>query len=254
MKKMIIIALTVALMSGTFALGGEEKLPDQVVFSKAILPSSTMLIGEMSKSVDAAFLVSKINKTPTDAAYAFTSGVSEEKGSFNLGVLLADLKVSLNAGDRDKVSTAVRSLVLELVQLRASTPLVTSVVNMSAAVKAGTDTDAIRKASLPVLEPFIEDFIEKQGKMLYLRIGEWSESARLAALAGEEGKTQAISDFIKEINPAEYFLSELQSKGAPAGAVDSLKTLAQMRSKEQIDQRDIKTALNAVNTLIQIMG
>jgi len=254
MKKMVILTLIAGLMFSAFAFGGEEKLPDKVTFNKFILPSSTMLVGEMSKSVDATFLASKISDAAPDVAYGFTSSVSEEKGSFKLGVLLADLKVSLNAGDRDRVTKAVRSLSAELVQLGASVPMVTSVVNLSTAVKAGMDLDSIRKASLPVLEPFIEDFIEKQGKMIYLRIGEWTESTRLAALAGEQGKTKAISDFVKEINPAEYFISELKDKGTPPGAINSLKVLAEMKSKEKIGQREIKSALKAVNTIIQIMG
>ena len=254
MQKTIVFFMLITFMFIPPAFSGEEQLPDQITFNEVIMPSSAMLIGEITKSADAAFLASKINASAPKVGYAFATGVSEDKGSFKLGVLMADLKIAFNAGDKEKITTAVRSLATGLVQLGASTALIKSVANLGTAVKAGIDPDAVKKASLPVLEPFIEDFIEKQGKTLYLRIGEWTEAARLAALAGEQGKTEAIAGFIKKINPADYFMTALKDKGAPAGAIASLKILAEMKSAEKIGVKEIKTALKAVDNIIKLMG
>jgi len=254
MKKTVVLTLIALLMLGSAAIAGKEKLPKEVKFNKYTTPSSTVMVGVISKAADPAYLTSKIDKPEVVRFYGFTTGVSEEKGSFRLGVVLSDLKISLKASDKDKVVSSLRSIAKVLLGLGAPIPMMESVFNLKSAVEAGVKLEAIRKASLPILEPFIEDFIEKEGKMVYLRFGEWVEATRLAALAGEKGNTQLFTNVIKKMNPAEYFLTELKDKGMTKGAAESLTILSELKSKDKIGQRQIKKALQATNTIISSMG
>ena len=90
--------------------------------------------------------------------------------------------------------------------------------------------------------------------MIYLRLGEWVESTKLAALAGEQGKMEIAAAFIKEVNLADYFMAELKDKGLPQGVMDGLKTIASLEKEKEIGPKEVRTALKAVNTIFEIMG
>ncbi len=247
----LLIAVTLTFSSSVFAQ--EKTPPTKADFVRVLPPSARMMIGGLLKSVDAKFLSAQIKDT-SSTAYSFTTGISEEKGSFKLGVLMADIETTIRAGDKEKVSKAVRALTDGLAQLGAPLPLITSVINMGAAINSGVDLEAINKASIPIIRPFIEDFIRKEGKMTYLRLGEWVEATRLAALAGEQGNMEMAANFIKEVNLADYFLTELTAKDLPKGVSDSLKTMAELGKSKEIGPNEVRTALKAVNTIFEVMG
>lgn len=254
MKKLIwIFFIAFSFVFSGFVFAQEKTPPTKADFVRVLPPSARMMIGGLSKSVDVKFLAAQINDT-SSTAYGFTTGISEEKGSFKLGILMADLETTIRAGDREKVSKAVRALANGLSKLGAPLPLITSVINMGAAINSGVDLQAINKASLPVIKPFIEDFIHKEGKMAFLRLGEWVEATRIAALAGEQGKMQAAVNFITEVNMADYFLAEFKDKGLPKGVIDSLKMIAELGKNKEIGQKEVRTTLKAVNTIFEIMG
>ena len=66
----------------------------------------------------------------------------------------------------DAAFKAKVALVDGLSQLAAPLPLIRSVINMEAAINSGLDLQAINKGSLPVIRPFIEDFIQNTVKAL----------------------------------------------------------------------------------------
>jgi hypothetical protein len=254
MKKLIwILFVALCFMNSSLVFAQGRTPPTKADFVRVMAPSSRMMIGDLSKSMDAKTLAAQIKDT-SSVAYGFTTGISEEKGSFKLGVLLADLEATVRAGDREKVSKAVRALSDGLAQLGAPLPLITAVINTGAAINSGVDLKAINRASIPVIRPFIEDFIQKEGKMTYLRLGEWVESTKLAALAGEQGNMDAAAAFIKEINFADYFMTELKDKGLPQGVIDSLKTIAGLEKEKEIGPKEVRATLRAVNTIFEIMG
>lgn len=254
MKRLIwVLLVAFGFAFSSFVLAQEKTPPTKADFVKVMAPSSRMMIGELSKSVDVKTLAAQIKDT-SSIAYGFTTGISEEKGSFKLGVLMADLEATIRAGDREKVSKAVRALSDGLAQLGAPLPLITSVINLGAAINSGVDLQAINRASIPVIRPFIEDFIKKEGKMAYLRLGEWVEATKLAALAGEQGKMEMAAAFIKEVNFADYFMTELKDKGLPQGVIDSLKTIAGLEKEKEIGPKEVRATLKAVNTIFEIMG
>lgn len=249
MKKVtVVLVVALSLIFSGFVFAEEKTAPTKADYVKVIPPSARMMVGGLSKSVDAKTLAAQVKDT-SSTAYGFTTGISEEKGSFKLGILMADLEATIRGGDKDKVSKAVRALAEGLGQLGAPLPLITSVINMGVAVNSGVDLQAINRASIPVVKPFIEDFIQKEGKMAYLRLGEWVEATRLAA---SQGNIEVAIDFVKGVNLADYFLTEL--KGLPQGVVDSLKEMAELGKKKDIAEKDVKTALKAVNTIFEIMG
>ncbi len=90
--------------------------------------------------------------------------------------------------------------------------------------------------------------------MTYLRLGEWVEATRLAALAGEQGKMEVAANFIKEVNMADYFLGELKEKDLPKGVIDSLMTIAELGKQKEIVEKEVRTTLKAVNTIVEVMG
>jgi hypothetical protein len=254
MKKSIwVLVVTLCFINGGVVFAQGKTPPTKADFVRVMAPSSRMMIGGLSKSVDVKILAALIGDT-SSVAYGFTTGISEEKGSFKLGVLMADLEATVRAGDREKVSKAVCALSDGLAHLGAPFPLIAAVVNMGAAINSGVDLQAINKASLPVIRPFIEDFIHKEGKMTYLRLGEWVESTKLAAQAGEQGKMDMAAAFIKEVNFADYFMMELKDKGLPQGVMDSLKTIAGLEKEKEIGPKEVRTTLRAVNTIFEIMG
>jgi len=255
MNKRAIWALfiVVTLTFSTYVFAQEKTPPTKADFVRVLPPSARMMIGGLSKSIDVKVLAAQIKDT-SSVAYGFTTGISQEKGSFKLGILMADLEATIRANDREKVSKAMRALVDGLSKLGAPLPLITSVINMSAAINSGVDLQAINKASLPVIRPFIEDFISKEGKMTYLRLGEWVEATRIAALAGEQGKLQMAADFIKEVNMADYFLAELKDKGLPKGVIDSLKGIAELGKVKEIGEKEVRATRKAVDTIFEIMG
>ena len=151
MKKLIGILFVSIILSG-FVFAQEKTAPAKADFVRVIPPSARTMIGGLSKSVDAKFLAAQIKET-SSTAYGFVTGISREKGSFKLGVLMTDIEATLRANEREKVSKAVRALTDGLSKLGAPLPLITSVVNMGAAINSGVDLEAIHKASLPVIRP-----------------------------------------------------------------------------------------------------
>jgi hypothetical protein len=254
MKKLIwILFIAFSFIFSGLVFAQEKTPPTKADFVRVLPPSARMMIGGLSKSIDVKVLAAQIKDT-SSTAYGFTTGISEEKGSFKLGILMADLEATIRANDREKVSKAMRALADGLSQLGAPIPLITSVINMGAAINSGVDLQAINRASIPVIRPFIEDFISKEGKMTYLRLGEWVEAMRLAALAGEQGKMEMAAAFIKEVNLADYFMTELKDKGLPQGVMDSLKTIVGFEKEKEIGPKEVRATLKAVNTIFEIMG
>lgn len=252
MKKLIwVLFISLFLIGNVFAQ--EKTPPAKADFVRVIPPSARTMIGGLTKSIDVKILAAQIKDT-SSMAYGFTTGVSKEKGSFKLGVLMADLETTVRANDKEKVSKAVRALGEGLSQLGAPLPLITAVFNMGAAINSGVDLQAINKASIPVIRPFIEDFISKEGKMAYLRFGEWVQAMRLAALAGEQGKMEMAANFIKEVNMADYFLAEFKDKGLPKGVMDSLKGIATLGKAKEIGEKEVRSTLKAVTTIFEVMG
>lgn len=253
MKKWMVlfVVLSVAVWGPLYAQ--EKAAPAKGEKTEVILPSARIMVGGLSKSIDAKTLASNVGDT-SYTAFGFTTGISEEKGSFKLGVLMVDFETTLRAGDKDKTAKSANSLLVGLAQLGAPAPLNTALMNLGVAIRGGVDLAAINKGSLPVLKPFIEDFIKKVGKMAYLRFGEWVEATRLALKSGEQGKMEVAQNFIQDINLSDYFLKELKDKGLSKGVIDSLTTLSTLKAKKDLSKDDLQVALKAVDTIYQLMA
>jgi hypothetical protein len=53
---------------------------------------------------------------------------------------------------------------------------------------------------------------------------------------------------------ADYFLAELKEKGLPRGVIDSLRLMAELGKSKEIGQKEVRTTLKAVNTIVEVMG
>ncbi|MBT0895056.1 hypothetical protein KI811_14680 [Geobacter hydrogenophilus] len=237
------------MFAGT-AIGADA--PKQEKKTVVVPPSSRVLVKGATKSAGAKRLAKGV-KAASAKAYGFTTGVSEEKGSFKLGILLADLETTLLAGDKDKSLKAVDTLAEGLTALGAPTPLVISVVNIKAAITGGTDLKAVSAASMPVLRPFLDDFVKKEGKTAYQKLGEWTESTRLALLASQQQKSNLAGNFLNGVNMASYFLEEMKGLNLPQGATDGLTSLAALE-KTKITGAEVKAALKALAAIQETMS
>lgn len=186
------------------------------------------------------------------SSYGFASGVSKEKGSFILGLLLMDLSVYTAAEDMNGAKTITGALVDSFKNLQAPATLVSSTAKVDAAVTAGAN-GKVMDLIMPVVEPFIYDYVSKEGREIYMRFGFWVETARLFLL--QRDKDVAV-DFLKSqmgALGAVYFNEALKNDDLPAGVKKSLKTIANLSFKENMGAGDVSAALMAVTTIYELM-
>lgn len=250
MLKMIAGGLVVSALccSSAFAAGGQ--LPALKVKSEKEIPPSSRAMLSGTCSGDSCKVMAKGVKKASGKAYGFTTGVAKDKGSFKLGVLLADLEVSLNGADRQKAVAAATTLAEGLKSLGAQASMIQSVGNLAIALSSGADMKTTSKVSIQLLKPFIDEFVAKEGQTDYLRLGEWVESSRLILQAS---KGNIGVEFLNGENWAAYFATALKDKNLPQGAVDALMALAEME-KNPATAKDVKAALSKLNNIIEIMG
>lgn len=186
-------------------------------------------------------------------SYGFTTGTSKEKGSFQVGVLLADLQVAAQAGDRDRTKAACTALLQGLVSLEAPMPLIMSVTNLLSAIEGGVDIGAVAQLARPLLYAHVKAFIEEQGKLTYLFLGEWNETLYLAAtVAAKGGKENVPMDLAVR---ASTFSTELKGdSGLPSGAVKALDDIAQLAKDKTVEPREASRMLKAAETLKMLFG
>jgi hypothetical protein len=222
--------------------------PNQSQKTYIMTPSSRILVGALTQATDAKTVAGFIGQT-TASSYGFTAGISKDKGSFQLGVLLADLEASVRAGDEEKVLSACDALAQGLVYLGAGEEMVAAVLNLHAAIYNKVDLAAINRASLPVIRPFIEAFVTQEGNPLYLRFGEWVESMRFIANLGAAGKGEKIGEFAKTVKLADYFAAQLKETQAPAGVLTGLQELQTLLDKPEPSVRDYASAVRTLDNL-----
>ena len=244
--------MAVGMILGGEAYAQENVQPVEVIHKKMILPSARSMVKAAEKAMGAASLAANVKDTSAKA-YGFTTGISEEKGSFKMGVLMADLEATVRAGEREKVTKAVGALGEGLARLGAPLPLLTAVVNLGSAVHGGVDLSAVNRASLPIIKPIIEDFVAREGKMSYMRLGEWVESTRLALMAAETDKIEAAEQFLKGYNLAGYFVEEFKEKGVPKAVFSSLQELSAIGNVKEPGKKEVKSALKALDTICGLM-
>jgi hypothetical protein len=222
--------------------------------ARVVPPSSRDLIGALAGAAGQEALAGRVADT-SSSAYGFASAVSKPAGSLQLGVLLADLEMSVRANDRDKVLDACTALAQGLVNLDAGADLVMAVLNLRAAVHNDVPLQSINRASLPLIRPFLESFVSDEGDLLYLRLGEWSESLYLSAKVAQEGSSESLDQLLKTAGLADTFAQQLKARGSvPAGVYTQLDTLAEIGRKTALSPRDYAAAANATERLQALIG
>lgn len=248
-KRVVGILAIGTLFCGSAFASGIAQLPAlKVSNDKVIPPTSRALISGSCTGQSCKVMATGVKKA-SGKAYGFTTGVAKDKGSFKLGVLLADLEVSLAGDDRQKAVAAATTLAEGLKSLGAPVSMIRSVGNLAIALQSGADLKATSKVSTQLLKPFIDEFVAKEGQTDYLRLGEWVESSRLI-LQASKGNTGV--EFLNGENWAAYFTTTLKDKNLPQGAVDALKALAEME-KNPATAKDVKAALSKLNSIYEIM-
>ena len=186
------------------------------------------------------------------SSYGFASGISKEKGSFILGVLLTDLNVLIAANEMESAAVVTGALAEDFKNLQAPPSLIESAAKVNEAVAIGAGKKEMDMI-MPVVEPFIFDYVSREGKDIYMKLGFWVETARLFL---DQGDTETAIAFLKSqmgAFGALYFNEALKRDDLPKGVKNSLNVLTEISVKEKIGSRESAAALTAVNTIYQLM-
>ena len=136
--------------------------------------------------------------------------------------------------------------------LQAPATLITSTAKVNEAVLAGANGKVLDMI-MPVIEPFIYDYVGKEGREIYMRFGFWVETARLFLLQRDK---DVAADFLKSqmgALGAVYFTEALKNDDLPKGVKTSLKKIADLSFKENVGAGDVSAALMAVTTIYELM-
>lgn len=186
-------------------------------------------------------------------AYGFAAGISKEKGSFVLGVLLTDLSVTIAANHTEGIKTTTGALAEGFKYLQAPEPLIEATAKMQAAAVSGAGKKEMEMI-LSVVEPFIFDYVKKEGKDIYMQFGFWVENARLFLL---QDNVDLAVGFLKSpmgASGASYFAEALKKDDLPQGIMSALDALSKLSAKGDIGSRDISSATRAIKTIGELMG
>jgi hypothetical protein len=247
---MLLTCLLVLTLAAT-AMGEGKAPPEAAGKVKIIPPSSRLLMGGAAKAVGAKQLAARVDVSSA-AAYGFADGISEEKGSFKLGALMTDVEAAVKGGDRAKAGQAFEAMIDGLTELGAPMPLLTAMLNAEAAVASRTDLQTVNAAVLPVIRPFIEDFVVREGQITFFRLGEWVESSRLILAASDQKYAAA---FLADYITPEYFREALQGKEVSPAVLQKLEEVASFgkivpgAKRKAIGEREVRSAQKALDEI-----
>jgi hypothetical protein len=252
-KNLSLTAAAIALLTAGAVSGAEKQGssidPSTVDLSRAQLlgvgtdPSLAMMGKRGGAYIAAA----------QDSSYGFASGISPERGSFRLGVLLADFQVAAQAGDKIRTIEAAKALSMGLAALDAPPALLQSAMNLTAALQRNVSLEAIAELARPLLLPHIKAFVQSEGQLTYLYLGEWTETVYLAASVGaQEGSAAKVP--VDLAGGAATFAKQLgKVEGTPPGAVKALEEIGVAAVKDP-GTREMQALQRATETLKGLMG
>lgn len=255
--KRILLAITASI--GLYALAappdnGKAPFAPAGEGSLLAVPDSTLMLGNLLRHVSAAELTAALPAGKGDPTYGFSTSVSRESGSLKLGMLMADLKVAVAAADSKRVQQTAGSLIGGFQATGAPAGLAIAVSHTADVARSG-DFDAVRKAAIPILDQWLEAFVEAEGQLVHYRLGEWTESTLLALTAAETAELPSADLILGGLRTASVFLAEIgKDKAPPEGMAKALGTLAELGAKAELDARDVKTARKALADLAAFGG
>ncbi len=248
MKRQLILTTTAAaLLAGTTCVSAEPEKIDLAAIGAdkwPLVDAGTAPMLDGLRNADAI-------PAPASGGYGFSADVTPEKGSFRLGVLMADLQVAANAGDAERTVRAASALLDGLVALEASDALVTAATQLVIALNTGTSTDAVARLGRPLLEPHIRAFVNDEGSTDYYALGDWSETLLLMLSARNDDASEPVA-FAKQ---AQRFAERIGGNAEmPQGVQDALSVLADLGATEQPSARQIERGKQAIATLNSVLG
>ena len=250
--------LSTLILSGTLTIGiasaAEVKIakdmplsPEDIANAKVIDTGIGYALGKLG-----AKGVAQVN-LKQDATYGFSASISKEKGSFRLGVLLADLQVALQAGNREVGQQASAALLQGLEALGAPAPLVDAAGNLSVALSGAVDAKTAEKLVRALLEPQLLAFVEAQGNANYYDLGQWVEAMYLSVAAKvADEKADVATGLLAKAN---FFAKRFAGKTElPPGAHKALGELSELSAKPDLGQRELKLIESTTATLKNSLG
>lgn len=193
-----------------------------------------------------AALAAALPKPRESGVLAFASGVDPIKGSVRLGTVLAGLDAAIGAGDLPRCRAQTMQMLALMRELGASEAMMLSCGNLLEVFKDG-DLDAARKAALPVLRPFIDAFVEQEGRLAYYRMGQWAEATRLIVTASSADPAETLA-LVRRFDASAFFAGQEQMKELPQGALASLEKIAEIQKRPSLDAAtlaELRSSLDA---------
>ncbi|MBF0496954.1 MAG: hypothetical protein HQK58_10345 [Deltaproteobacteria bacterium] len=259
-SKIRLLASMIFILALAFvcSVGAEEEVKFDPAKEKSVVflnPTSDEVFGSVAGKVSAKQLAANTGGTGATALYGFSTGVSKEKGSFKLGVLLADVTITLKANDKEKSKAALKALIDGLGKLRAPAEMIESFSNLNGAMAQATDVKVLADAVVPIMRPFINKFVTEQGMLEYLTLGEHCEGIKLVASRADANNIKELQAALVQPEAAQNFVDMLSKKpGTPEGVTKALNELAALKAAEVTDLRSVAKIKGCVDNILQFMS
>lgn len=189
-----------------------------------------------------------------EGSYGFTSGISQEKGSFRLGILMADFQAATQAGDKDRSKDAALALMAGLTALDAPHALLQSTANLVSLVHKGNDLPAVGTTARLLLLPHVKAFVENQGQLTYFHLGEWSETLSLMAAVGTSTGNEASNITAYASQAGSFAATVGQAQSTAPRLLEVLKEIQEVGSAKEPGPRDLQHLQSAVQALKTLLG
>lgn len=167
------------------------------------------MVARLSEQVDLKPFIKDTQRRSPQVSYGFAGALPVKKVSFRVGASMTSLNAALLSGDGERAKEFIKRIISLIEGVEGSGRAVEQVQNMVNDIDHGNFPK-----SLPKDPPSLEEVFEKKQALVYLKLGEWVEGAKLAASAG---KTNLISP-----ETARYFIDHLQGDDVPPGVTHSL--------------------------------
>ena len=188
-----------------------------------------------------------------DREFGFAAVKTREMRFYSLGSLLVNLEAAMRGNDRKTAEKVAASLARELRELHAPEGLRKKMETFRQGLeRSAQDGQALGRPDQELVSA-LYSFVEQEKRTVYLRLGEWVESSRLA-LEGRKTGERPVSEYIlKQENYAGYFLAAFKGEQLPPDVAEALGVLSSVAGGTTLGEAEVRKAAAALENIRQAM-
>ena len=213
----------------------------------SLLPTAGSMLVFLDQRSEQPLKVSALEDST--ALYGFSGGVSKTGGSFQLGQLMATLDAQLRNGQVSEAQDSLTQLEQRLSAFGASPALIAATAELGQALKNSQDGQAIDPIGLAVLRPFLEDFVVQEGRLAYLRLGEWTQAIQIALDTGDQ---EALTTMLSMSD--RYLEVMAEEPELPESLADLISRYQEIGSLSNLGARDLDAVRDNTQKLVTLLG